>query len=309
MYVLSNKYCDAYRFGFNGFEKDDEWDNVTGSKLDFGARIYDSRLGKWLSPDPYNQFVGSQYSAFANNPIRFVDIDGGWVPGVSRNGKYITLTAEKGDNYESLISFFGGKENAKLYIGETRLEKIKAYNIAEGQIYRIDVGGKFERALQDATKHPEKFYDTNKDAKTGDDVPTTYNCHKAAIEGAKGNDFVDSGNMTLEERDASLGDEINPDDAVVGKTVLTFGKQHSAVYFGTSNDGTVYVFSKNGDKNSPTISPIINVVSGGGNVAKPYGYGPVRENTSTNDSYVKPKDINKNGTKKGSEQKGYYNVK
>jgi RHS repeat-associated protein len=40
-----------YRFGFNGQEKDDEV-KVEGNSLDFGARIYDSRLGRWLSLDP-----------------------------------------------------------------------------------------------------------------------------------------------------------------------------------------------------------------------------------------------------------------
>src|SRR5690554_7649497 len=42
---------DSYRYGFNGMEKDD---NVKGesNSLDFGARIYDPRVGRWLSRDP-----------------------------------------------------------------------------------------------------------------------------------------------------------------------------------------------------------------------------------------------------------------
>ena len=37
-----------YRYGFNGMENDNE---VYGERnaIDFGARIYDSRLGRWLS--------------------------------------------------------------------------------------------------------------------------------------------------------------------------------------------------------------------------------------------------------------------
>jgi RHS repeat-associated protein len=42
---------NGYRFTFNGMEKDDEVKGV-GNSLDFGARIYDSRLGRWLSVDP-----------------------------------------------------------------------------------------------------------------------------------------------------------------------------------------------------------------------------------------------------------------
>ncbi|MEI6348307.1 MAG: RHS repeat-associated core domain-containing protein [Bacteroidota bacterium] len=68
---------DKYRFGFNGQEKDDEVKGE-GNSLDFGARIYDSRLGRWLGCDPlavkYPNL--SPYNYCANNPIKFVDYDG-----------------------------------------------------------------------------------------------------------------------------------------------------------------------------------------------------------------------------------------
>ncbi len=37
-----------YRYGFNGMEMDNE-KNGNGNTMDFGARIYDSRLGRWFS--------------------------------------------------------------------------------------------------------------------------------------------------------------------------------------------------------------------------------------------------------------------
>jgi len=40
-----------YDFGFNGQEMDDEIQG-DGNSYDFGARTYDSRLGRWLSVDP-----------------------------------------------------------------------------------------------------------------------------------------------------------------------------------------------------------------------------------------------------------------
>jgi len=40
-----------YHFGFKGQEKDDEIQG-DGNSLELGARIYDSRLGRWLSVDP-----------------------------------------------------------------------------------------------------------------------------------------------------------------------------------------------------------------------------------------------------------------
>ncbi len=70
-----------YRYGFQGQETDDEFKG-TNNSLNFGARMYDPRLGKWLSVDP----MGSKYPetsvyAFANNsPIIIVDLGGNeWV--------------------------------------------------------------------------------------------------------------------------------------------------------------------------------------------------------------------------------------
>ena len=67
----------SYRFGFNGKENDNEVKG-TGNSVDFGARIYDSRLGRWLSVDPLQVKYPdkSPYNFCSNNPIIFVDPDG-----------------------------------------------------------------------------------------------------------------------------------------------------------------------------------------------------------------------------------------
>jgi RHS repeat-associated protein len=65
----------GYRYGFNTQEKDDE---SFIDAYDFGARIYDSRLGRWLSLDPLMaKYPGmSPYNFTANNPILYIDHDG-----------------------------------------------------------------------------------------------------------------------------------------------------------------------------------------------------------------------------------------
>ncbi len=70
----------GYRFGFNGKEQDKETYG-DGNAMDFGARIYDGRLGRWLSVD--KEFskgpAFSPYNAFLNNPVLLEDPDGNWV--------------------------------------------------------------------------------------------------------------------------------------------------------------------------------------------------------------------------------------
>jgi RHS repeat-associated protein len=77
MTMPGRKTAEGYRFGFNSMENDDELKGQ-GNSLDFGARIYDPRTGRWLSLDPlqikYAMF--SPYCFVRNNPIKFIDFDG-----------------------------------------------------------------------------------------------------------------------------------------------------------------------------------------------------------------------------------------
>ena len=64
---------DSYPYGFNGKEDDLE----TGYQ-DYGMRIYDPRLGRFLSVDPLARKYPwySPYMFAGNKPIRYKDIDG-----------------------------------------------------------------------------------------------------------------------------------------------------------------------------------------------------------------------------------------
>jgi RHS repeat-associated protein len=76
-----SEYCTRYcGFGFNGKENDNEVKG-NGNSLDFGARIYDSRTGRWLSVDPLsNEYISySPYNFTFCNPISYMDPNGKWV--------------------------------------------------------------------------------------------------------------------------------------------------------------------------------------------------------------------------------------
>jgi RHS repeat-associated protein len=73
------KYSAAgsYRYGFNGKENDNEVKGE-GDQQDYGMRIYDTRLGRFLSVDPitkeYPELTPYQFAS--NSPIFGIDEDG-----------------------------------------------------------------------------------------------------------------------------------------------------------------------------------------------------------------------------------------
>lgn len=69
---------EKYRYAFNGKEKDTDPDWGTTSIYDYGFRIYNPALGKFLSVDPLTKSYPmlTPYQFAANSPISAVDLDG-----------------------------------------------------------------------------------------------------------------------------------------------------------------------------------------------------------------------------------------
>jgi RHS repeat-associated protein len=110
----------GYSFAFNGMEKDDEVKG-TGNSLDFGARIYDPRLGKYLSIDPMTDKFPYQsaYIHAGNNPIYYIDKNGEFKisPEIQKNYplvyKYLSTQLEKDvEKSASIYMAFQNRTNA-----------------------------------------------------------------------------------------------------------------------------------------------------------------------------------------------------
>ena len=91
----------GYRYGFNGKEKDNEV-KVEGNQLDFGSRVYDSRIGRFLSTDPLQKKYPSEspYIFSGNSPITMKDVDGKYKYIIhlaydAQTGKFSLLKIEK----------------------------------------------------------------------------------------------------------------------------------------------------------------------------------------------------------------------
>ena len=67
----------SYRYGFNGKEKDNEVKGE-GDQQDYGMRIYDPRVGKFLSVDPLTKSYPwyTPYQFTGNSPVANIDLDG-----------------------------------------------------------------------------------------------------------------------------------------------------------------------------------------------------------------------------------------
>jgi RHS repeat-associated protein len=100
---MPDRGSNAYIYGFNGMLKDDNLKG-NGNSYDFGARIYDSRLGRWLSRDPHELRYSSMstYNFAYNSPIAFNDL----------NGKDGTLTIDYAANTITLkttVNIYGAQ--------------------------------------------------------------------------------------------------------------------------------------------------------------------------------------------------------
>lgn len=96
------------RFGFQGMEKDDE---LSGEgDYNFGARIYDSRLGRMLTRDRFTRMAYpglSPYNGMGNNPISNLDIDGNVI--IFVNGYWV---GKRKTPYQKLSSYWDAELKA-----------------------------------------------------------------------------------------------------------------------------------------------------------------------------------------------------
>ncbi len=147
MSVESFDICAAYRYGFNGMERDDEMKG-SGNSYDFGARIYDSRLGRWMSTDAFEAkypYV-SPYNYSLNNPIYFTDPDGNEIE-VARQGDQSTVQAYLDEQAGSGV--FTVKQNGLVKINR------KVYRAALKSSNNSDVKKEIIKGMAKAVRIPK----------------------------------------------------------------------------------------------------------------------------------------------------------
>ena len=139
-----NTWCgcvDVYRYGFNGKENDNEIKGE-GNQQDYGMRIYDPRIAKFLSVDPitakYPELTPYQFAS--NRPIDGIDLDG------------LEFTKPPNPKATTLLITDPGTqvENRDMYnaaMGNRKIDVLFVDNIRDIPKYLKDVDTKYETVL------------------------------------------------------------------------------------------------------------------------------------------------------------------
>ncbi|MFW5804749.1 MAG: hypothetical protein ACOCWG_05920, partial [bacterium] len=266
---------NGYKFGFNGHESVDE---VYGENNTYITefRMLDVRLGRWWSVDPMNQFA-SPYLLSANNPVLRFDPDGAWSPESDDDGN-VTLTAEEGDDFNTLVDYFGGSESDEAwtqaaqawqgewsnYSGEAVGEN-EAVPVGVSLNLTESIGGKY-KLITDAINQPESGF---------------FNCFSFSLDITQGREVDPKGELLYKEGQLKADNELQKkynlttvENAIVGETIIRYSKyntknslpNHFAVYLGSDKSGNQYVATKNGGfpvKIQPANNLTIPATTGG----------------------------------------------
>jgi RHS repeat-associated protein len=116
---------ENYRYGFNGKENQDELLGDDNAQ-DFGARMYDARVGRWWGIDPSQKKFGgfSPYNFNLNSPFIFIDKDGLEPTKAGKVGLYdlVNVLNQKSiSSYTEFFNAFGGHLGTSL-LGENNGE-------------------------------------------------------------------------------------------------------------------------------------------------------------------------------------------
>jgi RHS repeat-associated protein len=180
MMMPGRKYSassSSYRYGFNGKENDSEVKGE-GNQQDYGMRIHDPRLGRFLSVDPIGKEFPelTTYQFASNSPVANIDLDGG-------EKLYYTLAIKDGKpelsltNHVDTYKTSDGKE-AKFPLSYEITYNKNVFSFAISSL----AGGKYGNAPDNTTdKFDAWYFAITKDEKVSEFSETFYSDDESAV--------------------------------------------------------------------------------------------------------------------------------
>jgi RHS repeat-associated protein len=154
MVMPGKKYLSTgqYRYGFNGKENDNEIKGE-GNQQDYGMRIYDSRLGRFLSVDPlsakYPELTPYQFAS--NTPNQAIDLDGLEAAGVGC-----------GCPMRQLMSVEAMQQTGVAMIATFRGFGKAAFNTVKGTVHSVTHPIQTIKSVAHAVSHPGQTWNNVK---------------------------------------------------------------------------------------------------------------------------------------------------
>ena len=168
MQMPGRKYSQAntsYRYGFNGKENDNDVKG-DGNQQDYGMRIYDPRIGKFLSVDPitakYPELTTYQFAS--NRPIDGIDMDGLEFFKASESNIIMRV------DYSPKLKIITGAETV-YRMGDNLPPKLKDA-IKESNAYKVSIFNVVFKSPLISTQEEARANDVDQRSATGPDMST-----------------------------------------------------------------------------------------------------------------------------------------
>jgi len=270
--------------GFTGHEHYPEF-----KIINMNSRLYDPVIARFFSPDNYVQIPEfsqsfNRYSYCLNNPLKYVDPSGNlyWKP-----DQFGHAIAEDGDDEYSLAKALGitTEKAVQMLKDQGYINEQGISNLVTGN--KVVLENPFVKSI---AAHGNLLYG---------DPKLNFNCWGSTWSGINGieisveNEVGISQPYTFDKRLEKFFTSISPEEAVHGKTAIRFttdtpysnksdwdaipgtfsknpdargGALHGVVFYMRSNDGTVYVYTKDGWGFAPQIIKLSDIDSNYGSV-------------------------------------------